>query len=214
MSEIKWGCNMFRFRPMMQYSRKVREIAYNGKTIGESGCALLSCANAYRSLTGKKIDINDLVKLANANNCAVSGIGTRWKFIFLFAEAYNLQIEIVHDVNQAIGAIKSGAVGVVSAHNKNKQIFTTVGHWMAIVGADDTGFLVYDPQLKTKLHNPNARTAIKSGLIRPGKRAVWVNAEFLASEVKPEFPEPKNCESFTNMPFGAAILRINNSITR
>lgn len=199
---------MFLFRTMMQYGRDVRKISYNGKTVAESGCALMSCANAYRAMTGKKLDIRDLVKLSEQNDCMVPGIGTRWKFVFLFAEKYNLQIEIIHNVWQAIDAIGSGATGIVSAHNRNLQIFTKVGHWMSIIGTRDSGFIVYDSQLKTKLHAPNARAAIKSGLMRPMKRKVWVDAEFLASEVKPEFPEPQNAESFANEEFGIALLRM------
>lgn len=194
---------------MQQHGKKYRNIPYNGKDLNHSGCAIVAMANAYRCLTGIKLDVNDLVKLSNDTNCAVPNIGTRWRYIFEFAKKYDLDVNISHDPNETMTAIQNGAVAIVSAHAKNKKIFTLGGHWMVLADVIKNGFLIYDSKLSAKKYRKeNARSAIKGGQLKILKRSVLVDAKLLAGEIKPEFPEPNDCESFENTPFGAAILRI------
>jgi hypothetical protein len=200
---------MFNFRPMRQHAKEYRGIPYNGKDLNDSGCAILTMANAYRCLTGIKLNVHDLIKLANDNGCAVPGVGTRWRYIFVFSEKYNLDVELIHDIKKTMDAVNDGAVAIVSAHSKNQKIFTTEGHWMTLASVKGSGFVIFDANFKAKTFTrPNARNAAKNGQLKIMKRSVWADAKLLASEIKTEFPEPKNCETFVNMPFGAAVLRI------
>ena len=205
------GYNQCMIKPMQQTDPAIKDLQYGDGTIGNSGCALLACVNAYLTMTGKLLDVKELINLSHKNDCFINQVGTKWTFLFLFAKHYGLDIEITHDIRRALDVANPKSPVIVSAHNRNKQILTLSGHWIALIGKKDNNFLVQTSSFYGKAYNsPGYQQAMKDGLLTKDdeRMLLWMNTDLLASEVKHEFPEQlADRERFINSEFGGAILR-------
>ena len=202
-------------KPLQQNDDKFKNLPYdivkNGDgTVKTNGCALMACANAYLAITGDQVDVKNLTGLSLANDCLNKFNQTKWRFLFVFAEHYGLNVEITHDISRALDAAGGGRTSIiVSTHNQNKKIFTKTGHWLTLCGRDDDKFLILDSNFfRDNYNSPESIDAMNKSLLArdAGKMQMWADAKLLASEIWHEFPEPKECEKWRNCGFGGAIL--------
>jgi len=134
-------------------------------------------------LTGKTLDLRDLAKLSLQNGCRSPSDGTDWRFTKIFADTYGLKFERIlkSNLQKVIDAIKAGAGAVVSTHGNNRRIFTTAGHYLAILGFTEDGcFYVADSDFYTGKYTVGQRPdEIK-------KKRLVVNTKTLEMWVKPD----------------------------
>ena len=94
--------------------------------------------------------------------------GTGTAFMLRAAEAYGLEFTISKSGEEAIAALKRGAMVVASTGGVDSP-FTGGGHYLTLAHADDTYLYIMDPYLKSDYSKTDKRhllTQIQPGLLR------------------------------------------------
>lgn len=132
---------------LMQWDKRWGYESFGDSNIGLAGCGPTCLSMAYlyftRDLEGNPREI--------ARYCEVNGYytteGTSWELWTVGAKAFGLEgAEIPLDENRMKSALEAGKLIVCSMRPGD---FTTTGHYILLIGCDEEGFMVNDPNRRS-----------------------------------------------------------------
>ena len=133
---------------LMQWDERWGYITYNGGMMGYGGCGptTLSMVVLYLTRDASATPAAVAAYAESAGYC-VPGSGSTWSLIKEGCEHYGLHaIEVAMVENRIRDKLDEGCPVVV---NVGPGDFTDSGHYMVIVGYDDQGFIINDPNSRT-----------------------------------------------------------------
>ena len=133
---------------LMQWDERWGYITYNGGMMGYGGCGptTLSMVVLYLTRDASATPAAVAAYAESAGYC-VPGSGSTWSLIKEGCEHYGLHASEVAMVETRIrDKLDEGCPVVV---NVGPGDFTDSGHYMVIVGYDDQGFIINDPNSRT-----------------------------------------------------------------
>ena len=133
---------------LMQWDERWGYITYNGGMMGYGGCGptTLSMVVLYLSRDASATPAAVAAYAESAGYC-VPGSGSTWSLIKEGCEHYGLHAsEVAMVENRIRDKLDEGCPVVV---NVGPGDFTDSGHYMVIVGYDDQGFIINDPNSRT-----------------------------------------------------------------
>ena len=174
---------------------------YEDKTCGTSGCGT-TCGAMIVSSCREKITPDVMCDISRENGYRVPG-GTADGLFSYIAKRWEIEMKTLHSSYEAHQACKEGYFVVICCA---AGLWTTGGHFILAVGANDTDIEIYDPYLYNgKFDRPG-----RQGKVRLDGVSAWVeintfkansNAQrFYAFKVndgqevepvQPEIPQPK-----------------------
>ena len=132
----------------MQWDERWGYITYNGGMMGYGGCGptTLSMVVLYLTRDASATPAAVAAYAESAGYC-VPGSGSTWSLIKEGCEHYGLHAsEVAMVENRIRDKLDEGCPVVV---NVGPGDFTDSGHYMVIVGYDDQGFIINDPNSRT-----------------------------------------------------------------
>ncbi len=133
---------------LMQWDERWGYITYNGGMMGYGGCGptTLSMVVLYLTRDASATPAAVAAYAESAGYC-VPGSGSTWSLIKEGCEHYGLHAsEVAMVENRIRDKLDEGCPVVV---NVGPGDFTDSGHYMVIVGYDDQGFIINDPNSRT-----------------------------------------------------------------
>ena len=133
---------------LMQWDERWGYITYNGGMMGYGGCGptTLSMVVLYLTRDASATPAAVAAYAESAGYC-VPGSGSTWSLIKEGCEHYGLHAsEVALVENRIRDKLDEGCPVVV---NVGPGDFTDSGHYMVIVGYDDQGFIINDPNSRT-----------------------------------------------------------------
>ena len=133
---------------LMQWDERWGYITYNGGMMGYGGCGptTLSMVVLYLTKDASATPAAVAAYAESAGYC-VPGSGSTWSLIKEGCEHYGLHAsEVAMVENRIRDKLDEGCPVVV---NVGPGDFTDSGHYMVIVGYDDQGFIINDPNSRT-----------------------------------------------------------------
>ena len=133
---------------LMQWDERWGYITYNGGMMGYGGCGptTLSMVVLYLTRDASATPAAVAAYAESAGYC-VPGSGITWSLIKEGCEHYGLHAsEVAMVENRIRDKLDEGCPVVV---NVGPGDFTDSGHYMVIVGYDDQGFIINDPNSRT-----------------------------------------------------------------
>ena len=133
---------------LMQWDERLGYITYNGGMMGYGGCGptTLSMVVLYLTRDASATPAAVAAYAESAGYC-VPGSGSTWSLIKEGCEHYGLHAsEVAMVENRIRDKLDEGCPVVV---NVGPGDFTDSGHYMVIVGYDDQGFIINDPNSRT-----------------------------------------------------------------
>ena len=133
---------------LMQWDERWGYITYNGGMMGYGGCGptTLSMVVLYLTRDASATPAAVAAYAESAGYC-VPGSGSTWSLIKEGCEHYGLHAsEVAMVENRIRDKLDEGCPVVV---NVGPGYFTDSGHYMVIVGYDDQGFIINDPNSRT-----------------------------------------------------------------
>ena len=131
-------------------------------TIKTSGCGL--CASIMvldRLLTDYKFDLEDAIELSYASKANTESGTNYTQYAPAFAEKFNLRFKKSSNIVEVAECLRTGgaAVAHVLHTEEYSSVFTTWGHYIAIVSVDEKGiFTILDPdQYEGKFDGDNCK---------------------------------------------------------
>ncbi len=111
---------------------------YSSTTIGRSSCGPSSMTMIITALTGKAMDIHEVVKVAGDGGMYVPGQGSSWEVGPYLAKHYNLKSKHIPKTVAAVNeAVRGG--GYVIMSGRGSVPFTSGGHYIHIRGITPDG---------------------------------------------------------------------------
>ena len=138
---------------------------YENATVKSAGCGPTCCAMVVSS-TKETIYPDAMCDISRNEGFRVSG-GTLWDIFSYVAQRWNLETKEVHSSFEAHQACKDGYFVVA---NVGPGLWTTGGHYILLVGANDTEIEVYDPYLYEGKFDRYGR----QGKVRQEGNSCWV----------------------------------------
>ena len=156
-------------------------------TVRSGGCGLCSTCMIVDHLTTEELSVRECTELSIATG-ANHGDGTDMHILGpVVAEKFNLDFKKTNDIEEVVKALHNGGgvVATVTAHCEgNKGIFTSFGHYIALVAADENDEItVLDPSWRAKKFNK----WVKAGLVREEGNVLYVTPEVLHAETNPKW---------------------------
>ena len=133
---------------LMQWDERWGYITYNGGMMGYGGCGptTLSMVVLYLTRDASATPAAVAAYAESAGYC-VPGSGSTWSLIKEGCEHYGLHAsEVAMVENRIRDKLDEGCPVVV---NVGPGDFTDSGHYMVLVGYDDQGFIINDPNSRT-----------------------------------------------------------------
>ena len=133
---------------LMQWDERWGYITYNGGMMGYGGCGPTTLSMVVLYLTRDASATPAAVaEYAESAGYCVPGSGSTWSLIKEGCEHYGLHAsEVAMVENRIRDKLDEGCPVVV---NVGPGDFTDSGHYMVIVGYDDQGFIINDPNSRT-----------------------------------------------------------------
>ena len=133
---------------LMQWDERWGYITYNGGMMGYGGCGPTTLSMVVLYLTRDASATPAAVAAyAESEGYCVPGSGSTWSLIKEGCEHYGLHAsEVAMVENRIRDKLDEGCPVVV---NVGPGDFTDSGHYMVIVGYDDQGFIINDPNSRT-----------------------------------------------------------------
>ena len=133
---------------LMQWDERWGYITYNGGMMGYGGCGPTTLSMVVLFLTRDATATPAAVAAyAESAGYCVPGSGSTWSLIKEGCEHYGLHAsEVAMVENRIRDKLDEGCPVVV---NVGPGDFTDSGHYMVIVGYDDQGFIINDPNSRT-----------------------------------------------------------------
>lgn len=141
---------------------------YETMTCKTSGCGA-TCGAMIVSSCRETIYPDAMCDIARENGHRVPG-GTADSFFPFLAERWGIEMKRVYSSYEAHQACKEGYFVVICCRN---GLWTTSGHFILAVGANDTEIEIYDPYLYNGKFNKSGR----QGLVRMEGMSAWVNID-------------------------------------
>ena len=138
---------------------------YENATVKSAGCGPTCCAMVVSS-TREIIYPDVMCDISEQEGFRVSG-GTSWDIFPYTAQRWNLETREVHSSYEAHQACKDGYFVVA---NVGSGLWTTGGHYILLVGANETEIEVYDPYLYEGKFDRYGR----QGKVRQEGNSCWV----------------------------------------
>lgn len=138
---------------------------YENATVKSAGCGPTCCAMVISS-TKEIIYPDTMCDISEQEGFRVSG-GTTWDIFSYVAKRWELETRDVHSSFEAHQACKDGYFVVA---NVGSGLWTTGGHYILLVGANDTEIEVYDPYLYEGKFDRYGR----QGKVRQEGNSCWV----------------------------------------
>lgn len=113
------------------------------QTIGSSGCGPTSAAMVVSSIKGE-ITPDVMAKNFVKYGYRSANSGTYWSAFRAVADEFNIGYTETSDIQRALQLLENKNYVIVSCGN---GLFTTGGHYIAIVGIEGNTFKIYDPYL-------------------------------------------------------------------
>jgi len=131
--------------------------AYNDKSqnYGNSACGPTSMAMVVATMADKSVTPVTMGDAALKYKCRSRNDGTVWKFFCLVAKDYNLECTETKDTKAVVAALKEGKL-VVAAMGRGKKehgYWTTNGHFITLIDADDTYIYAHDPATTARVRD-------------------------------------------------------------
>jgi len=119
------------------------------QTIATSGCGAASFAMVLATFLDQNIKPPDVATVIVDNFYRTYNNGVAWGFFDFAAKKYGLEFKQTSLTNEAIEALKKGALVVASM---GPGYFTTIGHYILLWGLSEGGdqILVNDPNSETR----------------------------------------------------------------
>jgi len=119
------------------------------QTIASSGCGAASMAMVLATFLDPNITPPDVAKVILDNGYRTYNNGVDWGFFPFAAKHYGLKYKQSHSTDEAIRALREGALIVASM---GPGYFTKFGHYILLWGLDEAGrqILVNDPNSTTR----------------------------------------------------------------
>lgn len=117
---------------------------YSTTTIGIAGCGPTSMTMILTAITGKAVDIHDVIKVSADAGMYVPGAGSSWLVGPTVAKHYGLKAtKLPHTVEAVNQAVRAG--GIVLMSGRGPVPFTAGGHYIHIRGiASDGKWMIGD----------------------------------------------------------------------
>lgn len=156
-------------------------------TVRSGGCGLCSTCMVIDQLTTEEFSVRECTELSIATG-ANHGDGTDMHILGpVVAEKFNLDFWKTNDINEVVKALHNGSrvIATVTAKSKgNKGIFTSGGHYITLVSANENDEIcVLDPSWTSK----KFRKWVNAGLVRTEGSFVYVTPEVLHAETNPNW---------------------------
>ena len=138
---------------------------YENKTCGTSGCGT-TCGAMIVSSCREYINPAQMCDISRENGYRVPG-GTSDGLFSYISKRWNIEMKILHSSFEAHQACKNGWFVAIACA---KGLWTTDGHFILAVGANDTEIEIYDPYLYAGKFNAYGR----QGKVRLEGTSAWV----------------------------------------
>ena len=138
---------------------------YENKTCGTSGCGT-TCGAMIVSSCREYINPAQMCDISRENGYRVPG-GTSDGLFSYISKRWNIEMKILHSSFEAHRACKDGWFVAIACA---KGLWTTDGHFILAVGANDTEIEIYDPYLYAGKFNAYGR----QGKVRLEGMSAWV----------------------------------------
>lgn len=131
---------------LMQWDKRWGYESYGDSNIGLSGCGPTCLSMVYLYFTGDLAGNPREIARYCEENGYYTPSGTSWELWTVGAEQFGLEgAELPLDENRMKSALDAGKLIVCSMRPGD---FTTVGHYIVIVGYGEDGFIINDPNRK------------------------------------------------------------------
>jgi hypothetical protein len=141
---------------------------YRDKTVKTSGCGP-TCAAMVISSCKEAIQPDTMCDISRQNGFRVAG-GTSDELFSYIAQRWGLEMKRVYSSYEAHQACKEGYYVVIAC---KVGLWTTGGHYILAVGANDTDIEIYDPYL----YNGKFEAYGRSGKVRLEGTSAWVQID-------------------------------------
>ncbi|MBE3584820.1 MAG: peptidoglycan-binding protein [Thermoanaerobacter sp.] len=122
------------------------------QTIGNSGCGPTSAAMVVATFRNRNITPVEMARMAVENGFRTYNQGTAWTYFQWVAQKFSLRFKQTGSTDEAIAAIRSGALVVASM---GPGYFTRSGHYILLWGTQGNMILCHDPANKQRNKAPN-----------------------------------------------------------
>ena len=137
------------FPLLLQWDSRWGYGKYGDDNVAISGCAPTALSMVIAGLTGKNnITPYDVAKYAEKDGHYSSGTGTSWSLMTLGSKHFGIEgTELALTKNNIYNSLESGKPIICSMR---KGDFTTVGHFIVLVGIEDGKIKINDPNSKER----------------------------------------------------------------
>ena len=155
-------------------------------TVRSGGCGLCCACMVVDQLTTEDFSVRECTALSIATG-ANHGDGTDMKILGpAIGEKFHLDFSMTNDMDEVVASLHNGArvIATVTAHSEgNRGIFTKGGHYIALIGADETEICVMDPSWTSQKYTK----WVKEGLVRTKGTLVYAAPEVIHAERNPRW---------------------------
>ncbi len=132
-------------------------VGNTNQTIGSSGCGPTSSAMVISSLTANIVYPNQMADWYVSAGYRSANNGTYFSAFQGTANRYGLDFKQTGDINVAVDCVRNGGMVVASTPGGSKNLFSTNGHYVVLVGISGDTFTVYDSYLYNGKYNSYGR---------------------------------------------------------
>lgn len=143
-------CNQNAY-PALSYPAR----GYERATIKSSGCGVCACVNAIGAVTGKQVSVLELRNLSIACGARVPGGTNMRTLIAQVCSRYGMRYTTTSSVQLLLAHLKTGGAAICNVAGRG--MFSTGGHYMAVLGLLDGKLCIADPGLYSGKFSKGAR---------------------------------------------------------